>query len=86
VITHAELVVGILRISQNVALLKGRCLKIHVVATPTISAGMVLRKLLTVRTVCSITVPYGVATDRPAKIVPSYFLVSLNVVPLQVAN
>jgi hypothetical protein len=55
VITLAMLAVRIQKISQNVALLKGRCLKIHVVATHTISAGMVLRKLLSVRMVCSTT-------------------------------
>jgi hypothetical protein len=57
VFTHAMLAVRIQRVSENVALLKGRCLKIHVVATHTISAGMVLRNLLSVRMVYSITEP-----------------------------
>jgi len=86
VITHAQLAVRIQRISENVALLMGRCLKIHVVATCTISAGMVLRNLLSVRMVYSITVPYGAATNRAAAIVPNYLQESLNVVPLQVAS
>ena len=86
VITQAELAVRIQRISQNVALLKGMCLKIRAVATCTLSAGMVLRNLLSVRMVYSITVPCGAATDRAAAIMPNYLPEILNVVPLQVAS
>jgi hypothetical protein len=74
------------RISQNVAVLKEMCLKTHAVATCTIPATMVLRNFLIVRTVYSITVPYGAATDRPVTIVPNYLPESLNVVTLQVAS
>ena len=86
VITHAQLAVRIQRISENVALQKGRCLKIHVVATCTVSVGVVLRNLLSVRMVYSITVPNGAATNRVAAIVPVYLPESLNVVPLPVAS
>jgi len=86
VIIHAELAVWIQRLSQNVAVLKGRCLKIHVVATPTVSATMVLRNLLSVRTVYSITVPHIPARIAAAANVPNCLPEILNVVFLQLAN
>jgi hypothetical protein len=61
-------------------------LKIHVVATRTICAEMVLKNWISVRMVYFITVPYGAATNCAAAIVPNYLPESLNVVPLPVAS
>ena len=58
-ITNAQLAVRTHGISQNTAILKGRCLKILVVVTCSIPARMVLKNLLSVKMVYSITVPYA---------------------------